>query len=237
VVSLVAHASAIYCLDDLGKISNDEIILITPDIGPAGNVLSYIARERGFSVFAPYSSPEEYAYLVECLQLPLTNIFSVDSEGLASWSLEMVPGCEAGFDVVVSRPASRFLAEALQNIAPMGRVVQIGSRKFSDSEDRSACGLCFDWRKMHRFKPRFLMRILRRGINEARRRRREGLPIGVSAEYFEVDDFLGAFRSFNYRSTSVPIVSFHRSIGKNLIVRNFSLLSLFFPPFRELRRI
>lgn len=121
----VAFLTAFYAFIELGRLEEDETVLIHGGAGGVGLAALQIARWRGARVFATAGTVEKRALLA---RLGADAVFDSRSLTFADEVLEATGG--KGVDVVLNSLAGEAMERSLTTLKPFGRFLELGKRDF-----------------------------------------------------------------------------------------------------------
>ena len=204
----IAYLTALYALEELGRIAEGERVLIHSAAGGVGLAAIQVARLAGTEVFATAGTAEKRAYLQ---RLGVAHVFDSRTLAFADEVLERTGG--RGVDLVLNSLAGEAIPRGLAALADHGRFLEIGKR---DIYENMRIGLApfrknlslfaIDLDRMMAERPAVLGRLLRRLVGEVDAGRLGPLP----RRDFPNDAAADAFRAMQQG----------KHIGKNVISFN-----------------
>ncbi len=117
---LQSHATALFALDNRGKMQAGETLLVLAAAGGVGSAAIDVGRALGGSIIAAASSD---AKLEACKARGVAGVINYDSEDLKVRAKELSGG---GVDLVFDPVGGDYTEQALRAIAPDGRYLVIG---------------------------------------------------------------------------------------------------------------
>ncbi|PVI03058.1 putative polyketide synthase [Periconia macrospinosa] len=183
----LAQCSAHYALIELGRLEDDETVLVLNGAGAAGQAAVSLAQTLGSTVFATVATVEDKQILMDAYDLPEDYIFYSGDEQLASSIRRTTNG--RGVDVVFSVHATTScIQSALECIAEFGRFVraEVNDPSSKLKLDKSSFSfLSFDIHNLATHKPRAVRRLIKdvnRSFKYGKLRTTEGATIVSLAE-------------------------------------------------------
>jgi acyl transferase domain-containing protein/acyl carrier protein len=188
----IAFLTASYALEQLGRLSAGERVLIHSATGGVGLAAVQLARRAGAEIFATAGTPEKRAYLKE---LGIEHVMDSRSLAFADEVMEQTGG--RGVDVVLNSLPGEALLRSLETLADYGRFLEIGKR---DVYSNSRLGLrpfrknlsfhAIDLDRLVRERPALLSKLLRQIVQDANAGRIAPLPY----RRYPIAEALSAFR-------------------------------------------
>ncbi|KAJ5091765.1 hypothetical protein NUU61_006635 [Penicillium alfredii] len=123
--------TAYYSLVDLGRLSQDESVLIHAAAGGVGQAAIVIAQRLGARIFATVGSLEKKKFLMETYQLPEEQIFFSRDTSFAEGIKEATGG--QGVDVALNSLSGDALQATFECVAPFGRFIELGKRDITQN--------------------------------------------------------------------------------------------------------
>ncbi|OQE31225.1 hypothetical protein PENSTE_c001G09701 [Penicillium steckii] len=120
----VVFATAYYALFDLGRLQEDERVLIHAGAGGVGQSAIMLAQMIGAEIFVTVGSVEKKQFLMTQYGIPEDHILYSRDTSFARGIKRATNG--EGVDVVVNSLAGDLLRETWECLAPFGRFVEIG---------------------------------------------------------------------------------------------------------------
>jgi NADPH:quinone reductase-like Zn-dependent oxidoreductase len=120
----VVFATAYYALFDLGRLQEDERVLIHAGAGGVGQSAIMLAQMIGAEIFVTVGSVEKKQFLMAQYGIPEDHILYSRDTSFARGIKRATNG--EGVDVVVNSLAGDLLRETWECLAPFGRFVEIG---------------------------------------------------------------------------------------------------------------
>lgn len=204
---LLAQCSAHYGLIELGRLEDDETVLVLNAAGAAGQAAVSLAQMLGSTVFATVETAGDKSILMDAYDIPEDHIFYSRDEQLAS-SIRRTTNGGRGVDVVFSvQAATSCIQSALECIVEFGRFVRAetnGAPSKLKLDKSSFSFLSFDIHTLATHKPRVIRRLVRdanRSLKYRNLRTTEGATIVSLAEI--ADAFKAAQSSTTSKRTIV----------------------------------
>ncbi|KAK8859936.1 ketoacyl-synt-domain-containing protein [Apiospora arundinis] len=122
----LAYSTAYYSLIELGRLHEDETVLIHAAAGAVGQAAVSLAQMVGADVYATVGSPEKKHVLVSEYGIPEDHIFY--SRNLAFGNSLRTATTGRGVDVVLNCVGGDALKESWQCLNKFGRLIDIGTR-------------------------------------------------------------------------------------------------------------
>jgi len=121
---LGVYATASYALEDIGRLSEDEWVLIHSAMGGVGQAALGIAKAKNANIIASAGSEEKRRRLREEFGIKHT----IDSRTPSRFRAEIlkITGEHNGVDIVLNSLAGEGMIESMKCLAAMGRFVEIG---------------------------------------------------------------------------------------------------------------
>lgn len=132
---LLVFLTAHYALHHLGRIQQDERVLIHAGAGGVGLAAIQIAQAAGAEIFATAGTPQKREFL-QALGIPATHVMDSRSLDFADQIMDVTNG--EGVDLVLNSLMGDALAKSLDLLAPFGRFLELGKR---DIEQNHKLGL------------------------------------------------------------------------------------------------
>lgn len=123
--------TAYYSLIDLGRLSQDESVLIHAAAGGVGQAAIIIAQNVGAKIFATVGSVEKKNFLMETYQLKEEQIFFSRDNSFAR-GIRQATGGE-GVDVALNSLSGDALQATFECVAPFGRFIELGKRDITQN--------------------------------------------------------------------------------------------------------
>ncbi|KAK8054747.1 polyketide synthase [Apiospora phragmitis] len=122
----LAYCTAYYSLIELGRLSEDESVLIHAAAGAVGQAAISLAQVVGADIYSTVGSPEKKQLLISKYGIPANHIFY--SRNLAFGNSLRTVTAGRGVDVVLNCVGGDALKESWQCLNKFGRLVDIGTR-------------------------------------------------------------------------------------------------------------
>lgn len=123
--------TAYYSLIDLGRLDQDESVLIHAAAGGVGQAAIIIAQSVGARIFATVGSVEKKNFLMETYQLKEEQIFFSRDTSFAR-GIRQTTGGE-GVDVALNSLSGDALQATFECVAPFGRFIELGKRDITQN--------------------------------------------------------------------------------------------------------
>ncbi|KAJ6121602.1 hypothetical protein N7512_004067 [Penicillium capsulatum] len=123
--------TAYYSLIDLGRLTQDETVLIHAAAGGVGQAAIIIAQNVGAKIFATVGSVEKKNFLMETYQLREDQIFFSRDTSFAQ-GIRQATGGE-GVDVALNSLSGDALQATFECVAPFGRFIELGKRDITQN--------------------------------------------------------------------------------------------------------
>ncbi|KAI0534672.1 hypothetical protein GGR58DRAFT_505021 [Xylaria digitata] len=120
----LVYATAIYALEHIAQLKENQRVLIPSATGNIGMTLIRLALAKGAEVFAVGDSHLKTALLDAKLDLPDTHIISYDQPSSFHRALSLAR--KTSFDVIVGMVQHELLHTLLETLSPVGRFVNVG---------------------------------------------------------------------------------------------------------------
>ena len=127
----IVYCTAYYSLVDIGRLSNEDKVLIHAAAGGVGQAALGIAQMIGAEVFATVGSEAKKSFLMQNFGIDEDHIFYSRDTSFKTSILRMTGN--RGVDVILNSLSGSILEATLECLAPFGRFVEIG--KFDISEN------------------------------------------------------------------------------------------------------
>ncbi|KAJ6109226.1 hypothetical protein N7486_001460 [Penicillium sp. IBT 16267x] len=121
--------TAFYSLVELGRLTEDESVLIHAAAGGIGQASIIIAQKIGAKIFATVGSVEKKKFLMKTYDLKEENIFYSRDTSFSRGILNATDG--EGVDVAVNSLSGDALQATFECVAPFGRFIELGKRDIS----------------------------------------------------------------------------------------------------------
>lgn len=122
----LAYSTAYYSLVELGRLGEDETVLVHAAAGAVGQAAIALAQMIGAKVYATVGSTEKKEFLMKEYHVPEDRIFY--SRNLSFGNAVLQATCNAGVDVVLNCLAGDGLRESWKCLNKFGRLIDIGAR-------------------------------------------------------------------------------------------------------------
>ena len=123
--------TAYYSLIDLGRLTQDESVLIHAAAGGVGQAAIIIAQSIGAKIFATVGSIEKKNFLMETYQLKEQQIFFSRDMSFAQGIQHATGG--QGVDVALNSLSGDALQATFECVAPFGRFIELGKRDITQN--------------------------------------------------------------------------------------------------------
>lgn len=209
---LMSYGTALYGLRDLGRLEDNETVLILEGTGLAGAAAIKIAQVMQANVYVAVTTEREVSNLVKTFGLSNDQILLTDKAPIST-QLKAATG-KSGADVVFSSGSTNadVAREAWRSIASFGRFVDIGrknvlKRGTMDTVPlhHNASYLSFDILDQYMYKPAALSETLRHVISLYRQKLISPLRPLTVRNIAELDDAVASF-SDNFSSGKTVMV-------------------------------
>ncbi|KAK7912256.1 BcPKS8- polyketide synthase [Apiospora marii] len=161
----LAYSTAYYSLIELGRLHEDESVLIHAAAGGVGQAAVSLAQMVGADVYATVGSPEKKQVLITEYGIPADHIFY--SRNLAFGNSLRTVTDGRGVDVVLNCVGGDALKESWQCLNKFGRLVDIGTRDTDASTrlemvqfDHNASFISVDMISLAAERPKIMQRLL-----------------------------------------------------------------------------
>lgn len=161
----LAYSTAYYSLVELGRLNEDETILIHAAAGAVGQAAISLAQMVGAKVFATVGSTEKKEFLMKEYGLPEDRIFY--SRNLSFGNAVRQATNNVGVDVVLNCLAGDGLRESWNCLNKFGRLIDIGARDTNTSTrlemtqfEHNASFMTVDIMAIAAERPKLLQRLL-----------------------------------------------------------------------------
>ncbi|KAK6951719.1 hypothetical protein Daesc_006242 [Daldinia eschscholtzii] len=161
----LAYSTAYYSLVELGRLSEDETVLIHAAAGAVGQAAISIAHMVGAKVFATVGSTEKKEFLIKEYGIPEDRIFY--SRSLSFGNAVRQATDNVGVDVVLNCLTGDGLRESWSSLNKFGRLIDIGARDTNSSTrlemtqfDNNASFMTVDIMAVAAERPKLLQRLL-----------------------------------------------------------------------------
>ncbi|KAI1774242.1 ketoacyl-synt-domain-containing protein [Hypoxylon cercidicola] len=161
----LAYSTAYYSLVEMGRLNEDETILIHAAAGAVGQAAISLAQMVGAKVFATVGSTEKKEFLMKEYGLPEDHIFY--SRNLSFGSAVRQATDNLGVDVVLNCLAGDGLRESWNCLNKFGRLVDIGARDTHTSTrlemtqfEHNASFMTVDMMAVAAERPKLMQRLL-----------------------------------------------------------------------------
>lgn len=162
----LAYSTAYYSLVELGRLNEDETVLIHAAAGAVGQAAIALAQMIGAKVFATVGSNDKKEFLIKEYGLPEDRIFY--SRNLSFGNAVRQATNNLGVDVVLNCLAGDGLRESWNCLNKFGRLVDIGARDTNTSTrlemtqfEHNASFMTVDMIAIAAERPKLLQRLLR----------------------------------------------------------------------------
>ncbi|KAK4496779.1 hypothetical protein PRZ48_012762 [Zasmidium cellare] len=122
----VVFITALYALQQVGRLSAGESILIHSAAGGTGQAAIQLAKLAGATIYATVSTEAKKELLVQRYGLSPEHIFSSRDLAFADGILRLTKG--RGVDVILSSLSGEYLRASFSCMAPLGRFLELGQR-------------------------------------------------------------------------------------------------------------
>ncbi len=127
----LAYSTAYYSLIELGRLHEEDNILIHAGAGAVGQAAVSLAKMIGADVFVTVGSAEKKKFLMEEYDIPENHIFFSRDTSFADAIRQATNG--RGVDVVLNSLAGEGLRESWHCLNKFGRLIDIGTRDISSN--------------------------------------------------------------------------------------------------------
>lgn len=127
----VVYCTAYYGLVELGRLCEDEKVLIHAAAGGVGQAAIQLAKMLGAEIFATVGSPEKKKFIMESYGIPEDHIFSSRDTSFGPSIRDATSG--NGVDVIINSLAGDLLRESWDCIGHFGRFIEIGKRDITSN--------------------------------------------------------------------------------------------------------
>ena len=161
----VVYVTAYHSLFTVGRLEQDESVLIHAAAEGAGQAAIALAKFTGAKVYATAESSEQHDFLVKELGVPADQIFSSRDTSFTQQIMAATHG--RGVDVILNSLPGRSLQASWCCIAKFGRFVQIGINDFESKHldmkpfARAACFTAVDLLHLGGQKPLVVAKVMR----------------------------------------------------------------------------
>ena len=122
----VVYCTAYYALLNIGRLKQDESVLIHSAAGGVGQAAITLAQSIGADIYLTVGTDEKKALLMELYGISSDRFFSSRNNLFASGIKRMTDG--RGVDLVLNSLSGDLLRASWECVAPLGRFVEIGKR-------------------------------------------------------------------------------------------------------------
>ncbi|KAI0896241.1 acyl transferase domain-containing protein [Annulohypoxylon nitens] len=161
----LAYTTAYYSLVELGRLSEDETVLIHAAAGAVGQAAISLAQMVGAKVFATVGSTEKKEFLIKEYGIPEDHIFY--SRNLSFGQAVRQATNNLGVDVVLNCLTGDGLRESWNSLNKFGRLIDIGARDSNSSTrlemtqfEHNASFMTVDIMAIAAERPKLLQRLL-----------------------------------------------------------------------------
>ncbi|KAF3491768.1 uncharacterized protein GIQ15_01285 [Arthroderma uncinatum] len=123
---LSAYGTAIWALQVLANLKEDETVLIHSACGAVGLASIRICQHAHAKIYATVGSEEKAQYLVETFSIPRNQIFHSRDSSFLPGLMRETNG--RGVDVVLNSLAGKLLRVSWECVAPFGKMIELGKR-------------------------------------------------------------------------------------------------------------
>ncbi|KAJ5578008.1 uncharacterized protein N7459_006972 [Penicillium hispanicum] len=162
--------TAYYSLIDLGRLTQDESVLIHAAAGGVGQAAIIIAQSVGAKIFATVGSPEKKKFLMETYGLTEKQIFFSRDLSFAEGILQATGG--EGVDVALNSLSGDALQATFECVAPFGRFIELGKRDITQNSrlemahfDKNLSFASVDLGMVREKRPKLTRRLLRNSFD------------------------------------------------------------------------
>lgn len=161
----LAYTTAYYSLVELGRLNEDETVLIHAAAGAVGQAAISLAQMVGAKVFATVGSSEKKEFLIKEYGIPEDRIFY--SRNLSFGNAVRQATNNQGVDVVLNCLTGDGLRESWNSVNKFGRLIDIGARNANTSTrlemtqfEHNASFMTVDIMAIAAERPKLLQRLL-----------------------------------------------------------------------------
>ncbi|KAF2181508.1 hypothetical protein K469DRAFT_589235 [Zopfia rhizophila CBS 207.26] len=228
----IAFSTALYGLQDLGRLSGGETVLIQSATGAVGLAACQIAHMIGAEVFATVGTEDKKQELLKMnYGIKEDHILNSRDKFSAKKLLQLTDG--KGIDVILCSSRGELMHEYWRCIATCGRFVEIGRTEVLDNGSlalnvfrRNATFTSFDLEVMSKNKPQVTTQLMKT-IHDLKS---QGLIKALPVQKFHVAEIDKAFMTFNKGAHIGKIViHYDDTSDKGLQVRRDPFTATFDP--------